>query len=135
MEEPVSHLRLTVSEYDALMGKRRKPQSALQQLREPCEQVDGWPIVLRDQIEAAGLPVPYREHMFHVNRGWRLDLAWPERRLAVEVDGAVHRIKGRFKGDIEKHNALTLAGWRWLRVTPQQVREGEALALVRELLG
>lgn len=54
--------------------------------------------------------------------------------LAVEVDGQVHRIKGRFAADIERHNALMLAGWRWARVTPRMVETGEALALVRELL-
>jgi hypothetical protein len=116
------------------MGKRRKPVIAPQPHAEPKERTDRWPLVLRDQIEAAGLPVPFREHVFHASRNWRCDLAWPERLQAVEVDGAVHRIKGRFKGDIEKHNALTLAGYRWLRVTPQQVQSGEALELVRELL-
>jgi very-short-patch-repair endonuclease len=116
------------------MGKRRQRIIASQERSEPKQHTDRWPIVLRDQIEAAGLPVPFREHVFHASRNWRCDLAWPDRRQAVEVDGAVHRIKGRFKGDIEKHNALTLAGYRWLRVTPAQVRDGEALKLVRELL-
>ncbi len=123
----MSNLRLTVAEYSALMGKRR-------QRPEPKEHVDRWPLVLRDQIAAAGLPVPFREHLFHESRNFRIDLAYPDLKLGIEIDGAVHRIKGRFLSDLQKHNELTLAGWRWIRVTPPQVQSGEALELVRELL-
>ena len=130
----MSHLRLTIPEFNALMGKRRKPVDAPQSHAEPKEHLDRWPLVLRDQIASAGLPEPYREHMFHVNRNWRCDLAWPDVKKSVEIDGGVHRIKGRFQSDIDKHNALTLAGWRWIRVTPAQVKSGEALDLVKELL-
>ncbi|MCC6530943.1 MAG: DUF559 domain-containing protein [Burkholderiales bacterium] len=90
--------------------------------------------ILRDSIVSAGLPEPYREFTWHPTRGWRLDLAWPERRLAIEIDGGVHRIRDKFARDIERHNTLTLAGWRYIRVSPDQVRTGEALELVRQLL-
>jgi len=70
--------------------------------------------------------------VFHSTRGWRLDLAWPHIKFGVEVDGQVHRIKGRFLADIEKHNALMVAGWKWLRVTPRQVETGEALQAIKE---
>jgi len=93
------------------------------------------------QILYAGLRLPLLEYAFDkqltgTGRGWMLDMAWPwlEPMLAVEVDGAVHRIKGRHKGDIPKHQALFTQGWKLLRVTPAQVRNGEALALVREAL-
>ena len=46
----------------------------------------------------------------------------------------VHRIKGRFKADIERQQYLFLLGWRWFPVSPEQVRNGEALDLVRRAL-
>lgn len=85
---------------------------------------------LRDQIVAAGLPEPFREFTFHPTRDWRLDLAWPDRKLAIEIDGAVHRTKERFAADMEKFNEAGLAGWTVIRVTPEQVSSGHALAVV-----
>lgn len=67
-------------------------------------------------------------------RGWRLDFCWPALKLAVEVDGGVHRIAGRFEGDIERHNALALAGWLHLRFSPEQCKSGEAVATIKAAL-
>ena len=129
-------LRMTPAEYAEWRKKRQQRHDEVTGLRpESKEHVDSVPLQLRDQIVAAGLPAPFREHVFHERRGWRCDLAWPDLKIACEVDGGVHRIKGRFLGDIEKHNALTLAGWRWLRVTPAQVRNGEAVGLIKQALG
>lgn len=75
-----------------------------------------------------------REFVFHEQRDWRLDVACPQEQIGVECDGMVHRIKKRFLGDIEKHNALILSGWRYLRVTPAQVDSGYALTLVKVIL-
>lgn len=90
---------------------------------------------LAKQIKAAGLPKPELEYAFDAQlegegRGWRFDLCWPLW-LAVEVDGSVHRIKGRFKADLAKHQAAFALGYKLLRVSPEQVRNGEALELVR----
>jgi hypothetical protein len=91
-------------------------------------------IMLRAEIELAGLPLPEREFKFHETRKWRIDLAYTDRKLAIEVDGMVHRIESRFKRDIEKHQALFLAGWSLLRVSTAQVKSGEALRLVERAL-
>jgi len=107
----------------------RKPKKAT-----TGEKVDRHPLMLRDQMLEAGLPEPYREHVFHPQRNWRLDLALPDIKLAIEVDGGVHRIKGRFLADIEKSNALTLLGWRLIRVTPRMVETKEALHVVKQAL-
>jgi very-short-patch-repair endonuclease len=141
----MTHLVMTAAQYRAhqerVKSVARKPRNSEASLAlEPLEreakvaQPDRWPLVLRDQIVDAGLLEPYREFTWHAQRNWRLDLAWPGLRLACEVDGMVHRIKGRFLADIERHNAMMAAGWRWIRVTPRMVETGEALALVRELL-
>lgn len=50
--------------------------------------------------------------------GYRLDLAFPEERVAVEVDGwAWHVDVERFQRDRVRQNALVNAGWRVLRFT------------------
>lgn len=88
-------------------------------------------------LASVDLPEPVREFQFHPKRRWRIDLAWPEEKLAVEIEGGVWsrgrhvRPKG-FLGDIEKYNRLSILGWSLLRVTPQQVRTGEALGLIEE---
>lgn len=88
---------------------------------------------LLDQMRLAGLEEPVREYRFHPSRKWRLDFAWPARRLAVEVEGgtwvagAHSRGKG-FEEDCEKYNELALMGWRLLRFTTSMVRDGRALS-------
>lgn len=62
------------------------------------------------------LPEPVAEHRFHPSRRWRFDFAWPERKVAVEIDGGVW-IRGRhnhptgYLADMEKLNAAAEAGW------------------------
>ncbi len=40
-------------------------------------------------LESFGIPEPSTEYQFHPTRRWRLDFAWPEQRLAVEIEGAI----------------------------------------------
>ncbi|GAB3132429.1 hypothetical protein GCM10027289_20470 [Tsukamurella serpentis] len=45
-------------------------------------------------------------------RGYLIDFAFPEARLAVEINGwAYHRSRARWMNDQNKQNALTSAGW------------------------
>lgn len=75
---------------------------------------------------AAGLPTPTPEYRFHPERMWRLDYAWPERMVAVEIEGGIF-VAGRHSrgagmlGDMAKYNAATLLGWRLLRYSPAQL--------------
>ena len=46
------------------------------------------PIVL-DQICKAGLPKPVLEYHFMPPRKWRFDLAWPEWKVYLEIEGGV----------------------------------------------
>ena len=49
---------------------------------------------------------------------WRIDLAFPAQRVAVEIDGwAWHVDAERFREDRRKQNALVRAGWDPLRFT------------------
>src|SRR5262245_51369540 len=75
-----------------------------------------------------------REHRFCAGRKFRFDFALHIPRLAVEVDGAVHRIQNRFDSDREKMNLAVLLRWRVVHVTPAEVRSGAALALIQRVM-
>lgn len=68
---------------------------------------------------AGGYPEPVAEYRFDPDRRWRFDFAWPEQRLAVELDGGIwmqgRHTRGRGHiNDALKRNAAQLAGWRVL---------------------
>ena len=68
---------------------------------------------------------------------WTLDLAFPEHRLAVELDGwAWHSDVERFRTDRGRQNALVLAGWTMLRFTWHDLthREHSVVAEIRAAL-
>lgn len=79
------------------------------------------------QVMDAGLPPPHREYLFMQNRDFRLDYAWPEQMICVEVQGMVHRIRSRFLSDVEKLAFAQIHGWRLLLVAGQDVRSGRAM--------
>lgn len=84
------------------------------------------------------LPPFVREHPVYLDGGvYYLDFAWPHFRVGVEADSRRwHSDTTSFERDRLRHNALTAAGWRVLRVTERQVRcEPQAVAdRVRGLL-
>jgi very-short-patch-repair endonuclease len=86
---------------------------------------------------AAGFPEPVRELRFAPPRRWRFDYAWPQRRLALEIEGGIwtggRHVRGKgYENDCEKYNAAAIRGWTVLRVTTAMVRDGRALALLEQ---
>ena len=76
----------------------------------------------------AGLPAPQTEFMFHPERKWRMDFAWPAHRLALERDGGVfipggagHNTGAGVRKDHEKGNSAAVMGWRILHVFPEKL--------------
>ena len=64
---------------------------------------------------------------------WRIDLAFPAQKVAVEVDGwAWHVDPERFRNDRRKQNALVRDGWDPLRYTWHDV-DGRPAAVVEEV--
>ena len=92
-------------------------------------------MTLAEQCVLVGLPAPTLEARFHPTRRWRFDLSWPEKKLAVEIDGAVYT-QGRhtrgsgYERDCEKFAEAVIAGWRVIRCTTGQVQSGQALQWV-----
>lgn len=93
-------------------------------------------------MEWEHLPTPMREYPFAkgIGRRWRFDFAFPEHKVAVEVEGGAfvggrHTRGAAFEADCEKYNEAVLLGWRVIRVTPRQVEDGRAVAWLRRVLG
>lgn len=88
-------------------------------------------------LESIGLPAPAREYRFAPPRLWRFDYAWPDRRLALEIEGGTYsggrHVRGKgYERDCEKYNAAALAGWMVLRVTTAMLKDGRGLALLEQ---
>lgn len=81
--------------------------------------------------------LPIREYVFHPIRKWRFDFAWPEYRIAVEIEGGIW-VKGRhnspqgFLKDIEKYNMATCLGWQVYRFDSGRVQDGSAIIFFRD---
>jgi len=70
------------------------------------------------------------------SRYW-LDVAFPDLRLAIEVDGQVHRDdEATFEGDRWRQNALVVDGWRVIRFTMRMIEDhpDAVLATIRAAL-
>lgn len=92
-------------------------------------------IDLQRQIEAdPWLPTPEYDTPYLIGSRHRMDVLWRERRCGVEVQGHVHRIKGRFKADMEKRALSLLQGWAILEVGGDEIRSGKAIEWIRALL-
>lgn len=74
----------------------------------------------------------WAEWPFHPTRKWRFDYAFPEYKVAVEIDGGLWT-GGRHSGgtgqkrDLEKLNAAAQMGWLVLHYTPAERLYGSTL--------
>ena len=104
-------------------------------MKSQIEEQLAWQLRVNEQ-----LPAGVREFRFHPKRKWRLDFAWPEARVGLEVEGGVwtqgrHTRGTGFSEDCVKYNEAQLLGWKVLRVTGEQVEDGSAVDWVRRALG
>ncbi|MGH9053164.1 MAG: DUF559 domain-containing protein [Acidimicrobiia bacterium] len=132
-----------IHEHLGLIARRGKPGVAA--LRELLLTRDGREVVPHSRLErlalqvfgSAGLPNPVCQYPAPWNPDERVDLALPEARLIIELDG--RRWHGRqrdFENDRRRDNAAVSAGWRVLRFTWARLREepGAVCAEVRRAL-
>jgi very-short-patch-repair endonuclease len=90
-------------------------------------------------LQALKMPVPIKEYKFHSVRKWKFDYCWPDEMLALEVEGGAwtqgRHTRGKgFINDLEKYNTATAAGWRILRVTPDQLLKTNTIELIKKSL-
>lgn len=74
-----------------------------------------------------GVPRPQTEHRFHDKRKFRFDYAWPDIKVAIEIDGinysssgghTRHQQAGGYMRDREKDNLAIELGWVVLHYVP-----------------
>lgn len=96
---------------------------------------------LRGQVLMAGLTKGIQvEFQALPDRRYRWDLAWPEQKLLVEIQGGIWAEGGHTTGvgvtrDCEKATLAALAGFRCLAVTSDHISSGQALKWIQEALG
>lgn len=80
-----------------------------------------------------------REVYLIPGRKWRVDF-FLKPSLVIEVEGGSwqigrHQRPGGFEADIDKYNALTIAGYSVLRFTTRMILSGKALNTILPLVG
>jgi very-short-patch-repair endonuclease len=85
----------------------------------------------------AGLtPVPQYEVQWAGRFVARVDLAFPDERIAIEYDGAHHFVDDQIPQDEARIRRLEAAGWRVIRLSAPDLRDLDAVvARVRTALG
>jgi very-short-patch-repair endonuclease len=87
---------------------------------------------------ALGGPELEREFRFHPTRRWRADFVHQPSRTLIEIEGGIY-VNGRhnrgagFAADLEKYLEAALAGWRVVRLGPNELTAdyvGRLVALV-----
>jgi len=92
------------------------------------------------QILALKLEPPHREYKFIKGRKFRFDFAWPDKKIAVEIDGGTfscgrHTRGVGFRNDCIKFNLAMLDGWRVFRGDSYMVIQGDLIETVGLALG
>jgi hypothetical protein len=93
--------------------------------------------IVRCQLVLDGVPRPVCNYEVIVRGEWiaRVDLAWPDERVAVEYDGAVHGQERVRRADAARRNLLQDAGWLVIVLTARDLhRPADTAALVRSAL-
>lgn len=89
----------------------------------------------------AKLPPWKRNYRFWKGRKFELDFAWPDVKVALEIQGVVrgllqggHQTADGMRDDFIKHNKAVLDGWILILVTQGQVHSGYALEMILDAL-
>ncbi|MEU8262066.1 hypothetical protein AB0C02_15750 [Micromonospora sp. NPDC048999] len=80
---------------------------------------------LRVRLVLAGLPTPVTQYVVERDGRFvaRLDLAWPEWKIAVEYDGLWHHDPDQFHRDRQRLNRLIGEDWLVLHLTAKRFKE------------
>ena len=93
------------------------------------------------QLKLFEFPKWETEYMFakeDMGRRWRFDFAWPDYKIALEIEGGVfsggRHVRGKgFTADCEKYSAAACLGWAVLRVTAKHIADGDAIEWLDQL--
>ena len=90
-------------------------------------------------LAQAGIPAPVPEYKFHPVRKWRMDWAWVDQKVFLEIDGGLwiggrHTRAPAMLKSWEKENAAATQGWRVLRCQPRDVCKLATINAIRAAL-
>ncbi len=113
-------------------SSRKAPPSPGRSREVPWPFVSGW-------FAHNAIPLPKREYRFAPPRRFRMDFAWPEQMVGLEVDGGVwtsgrHTRGSGWTTDTEKLNLAVSMGWRMLRTTPTDFLTHDMAATIKAAL-
>ncbi len=97
-------------------------------------------LIFAAHIDQADMPKYEIEYEFDPDRKFRFDFAWPDLRIAVEVDGGTwsggrHARGQGIYNDCIKQNRAVIKGWTVLRLTSDMIREStEGLDYLKALM-
>lgn len=86
-------------------------------------------------VAEQGWDTPEPEYRFHPTRKWRFDFAWPDLKLALEVEGGTwaggrHTRGAGYERDCEKYSHAAALGWKVMRFTSGQIGKPWMVGLV-----
>jgi len=95
--------------------------------------------VVRSVLTQLGVDAPVFEHKFHPVRRWRFDLAWPEHKLALEVQGGIFTNGRHTRGaallkEWEKLNTAAEMGWRIVFCQPSDLMKTETIEMLKRCM-
>ena len=79
------------------------------------------------------------EYRFHPVRRWKMDFAWPDRMVALEIEGGIYtqgrhtRGKG-YENDCIKYSTAAVMGWCVIRSTYDMLADGTAFTLLEQAM-
>jgi hypothetical protein len=95
---------------------------------------------LKNKLREAGLPLGDAGVAIIPGRKYEFDRVWREQMVAVEVQGATFVKGGHSSGtgierDCEKACLAAIHGWKYLPVTKNQIKSGQAVEWIARALG
>ena len=97
------------------------------------------PQIVAQVLKQQGIPKPVFELKFHPTRKWRFDLAWPDQKVALEVQGGIwtggrHNRPAAMLKEWEKLNTAAGMGWRMLYCQPSDLLMDTNIQQIRTAL-
>ena len=93
-------------------------------------------------VTEQGIPMPVLKLAFAkcISRNWRFDMAWPAKRIALEIEGGMlpgvsgRKTDQRIREYCHKYNTAMILGWTVVHADSVMVAHGHHVDYVRDLL-